>query len=416
DEFRVYDRTLSPAEVAALSANSETLSPDLAHYLTHADPDYRDLLSQILTKRQERGALVEKIQEIMVMEEFDGEPRQSYLLERGGYQNRGEPVEPGTPAFLPPPPADAPANRLGLARWTVSPANPLTARVTVNRYWQRLFLNGLVATPEDFGSQGRLPTHPELPDWLARDFVEHGWDLKRLLKQIVLSSTYRQSSDMPSGEVVSTDPENTLLYRYPVAVLPAEMLRDNVLAASGLLVQQVGGNSVSPYDIAHAFKPSPPSKGRLLYRRSLYTYMRQTAPSPLMITLNASKRDVCQVKIERADSPLQGLVMLNSPQFAEAARTLAATLAEKHGADDRGVIDDAFRRLASRLPDDREREVLLKLLASETEHFSTRAEDAKALLSIGESPPCQTDHPARVAAVATLISTLMNFDECISKR
>jgi hypothetical protein len=286
----------------------------------------------------------------------------------------------------------------------------------VNRYWQRLFLHGLVATAEDFGSQGRLPTHPELLDWLARDFVNHGWDLRHLLKTIVLSATYRQSSHVASGELTTIDPENTLLYRYPAPRLTAEMLRDNALAVSGLLVNEVGGPSVKPYDVEFSFKPSTPDKGAGLYRRSVYTYMRQTAPSPLMTTLNASKRDVCQVKIERTDSPLQGLVMLNAPQFAEAARALAAKLVEQHGENDSALVEDAFRRLTSRMPDEGERAVLKGLLSEQQTHFEGRPGDAKALLAAGGSAPSQTTQPARVAAAATLVSTLLNFDECLSKR
>lgn len=416
DDFRVYDRELSGAAVKALAKDAADFVPDLGHFLAADDAAARELRAKLLAKRKERSALVEKIPEIMVMEEFDGEPRTSHLLDRGAYDARAEVVPPATPAFLPPLPEGAPANRLGLAQWTASPDNPLTARVTVNRYWQRLFLNGLVATAEDFGSQGRLPTHPDLLDWLARDFVDHGWDLRRLLKTIVLSATYRQSSNVASGELAEIDPENTLLYRYPPARLTAEMLRDNALATGGLLVRKVGGPSMKPYDIAKAFKPSEPGKGEALYRRSVYTYMRQTSPSPLMTTLNASKRDVCQVKIERTDSPLQGLVMLNSPQFAEAARTLANALVERHGENDDAVVEEAFRRLTSRSPDGEEKAVLLGLLSDQAGHFADRPEDAKALLAVGESAPAQTDQPGRVAAVATLVSTLLNFDECISKR
>jgi len=416
DDFRVYDRTLSVAAVKSLASDAETYLPEPVDFLADHDGASRDLRAKLLAKRKELSALVEKIPEIMVMEEFDGEPRKTHRLERGSYLNPREEVAPATPAFLPAMPTDAPKNRLGLAQWTVSPDNPLTARVTVNRYWQRLFLHGLVATSEDFGSQGRLPTHPELLDWLARDFIDHGWDLRRLLKTIVLSATYRQSSNIASGELATIDPENTLLYRYPAPRLTAEMLRDNALAVSGLLVNKTGGPSVKPYDIAFSFKPATPDKGEGLYRRSVYTYMRQTAPSPLMTTLNASKRDVCQVKIERTDSPLQGLVMLNSPQFAEAARVLAAKLVGKHGANDPALVDDAFRRLTSRLPDEAERVVLTGLVAEQQAHFAQNPDEAKALLAVGTSAPCQTDQPARVAAVATLISTLLNFDECISKR
>jgi hypothetical protein len=416
DDFRVYDRTLSGAAVKSLASDAATFTADPDHFLTEHDAATRDLRTKLLAKRKEQSALVEKIPEIMVMAEFEGKARETHLLERGSYLTPAEVVAPATPAFLPAMPSDAPKDRLGLAQWTVSPDNPLTARVTVNRYWQRLFLNGLVATAEDFGSQGRLPTHPELLDWLARDFVNHGWDLRHLLKTIVLSATYRQSSHVASGELATIDPENTLLYRYPAPRLTAEMLRDNALAVSGLLVNQVGGPSVKPYDIEFAFKPATPDKGPGLYRRSVYTYMRQTAPSPLMTTLNASKRDVCQVKIERTDSPLQGLVMLNAPQFAESARVLATKLVEQHGENDSALVDDAFRRLTSRLPDEEERAVLKGLLAEQETHFESRPEDAKALLAVGGSAPSPTTQSARVAAAATLVSTLLNFDECISKR
>ncbi|MCB1203258.1 MAG: DUF1553 domain-containing protein [Verrucomicrobiae bacterium] len=416
DDFRVYDLTLSPAAVKTLASDGKTFVPDPAEFLARHDAASLDLQAKLAAKRKERSALVEKIPEIMVMEEFDGEPRKTHVLERGSYLSPGEEVAPATPAFLPAMPADAPVNRLGLARWTVSPDNPLTARVAVNRYWERLFLHGLVATAEDFGSQGRPPTHPDLLDWLARDFMDHGWDLRRLLKQIVLSATYRQSSNVASGELATIDPENTLLYRYPAPRLTAEMLRDNVLAVSGLLVPKVGGPSVKPYDIALSFKPSTPDKGEGLYRRSVYTYMRQTAPSPLMTTLNASKRDVCQVKIERTDSPLQGLVMLNSPQFAEAARVLGTKLAETHAADDAALVEEAFCRLTSRLPDEEERSLLVGLLAEQQAHYQEKPAEAEALLSNGGSAPSKSAHPARAAAAATLVSTLLNFDECISKR
>lgn len=416
DDFHVYDRTLSRAAVKSLASGATTFTPDPDHFFTHHDAASLELRTKLLAKRKEQSALVEKIPEIMVMADFEGKPRETHLLERGSYLTPAAVVAPAPPAFLPAMPADAPKDRLGLAQWTVSSDNPLTARVTVNRYWQRLFLHGLVATAEDFGSQGRLPTHPELLDWLARDFVNHGWDLRHLLKTIVLSATYRQSSHVASGELTTIDPENTLLYRYPAPRLTAEMLRDNALAVSGLLVNEVGGPSVKPYDIEFSFKPSTPDKGAGLYRRSVYTYMRQTAPSPLMTTLNASKRDVCQVKIERTDSPLQGLVMLNAPQFAEAARALAAKLVEQHGENDAALVEDAFRRLTSRMPDEGERAVLKGLLSEQQTHFESRPGDAKALLAAGGSAPSQTTQPARVAAAATLVSTLLNFDECLSKR
>jgi hypothetical protein len=255
-----------------------------------------------------------------------------------------------------------------------------------------------------------------LLDWLAHDFIENGWDVQHLLRQIVLSATYRQSSDISSGETVERDPENTLLYRFPAPRLPAESIRDNALAASGLLVSRVGGPSVKPYDIAVSFKPSKIGSGSDLYRRSLYTYWKQTAPAPLMTTLNSSKRDVCRVRLERTDSPLQGLVLLNSPQFAEAARHLAIVLVEKFPDNDEKILNEAFRRLTSRHPDEEELRILQTLLKEQTEHFAASSEEANKLLSVGASPPPKTADPARAAAVTALISTLFNFDEFVTKR
>lgn len=414
DDFQVFPRQLAPAEIALLAGN-DPVKPDKATFLITAFENYQARLETLSSLRRQRSELVKKIPEIMVMEETP-EPHQTYLLDRGHYENRGDPVSADTPHFLPPMPDGAPKNRLGLAKWTVSPENPLTARVTVNRYWQMMFGRGLVATSEDFGAQGQLPTHPELLDWLARQFIDSGWDLQNLLKTIALSATYRQSSDIASGELTERDPENTLLYRYPAPRLPAEAIRDNALAVSGLLVNKVGGPSVKPYDIAVSFKPSAPDKGEGLYRRSLYTYWKQTAPAPMMTTLNASKRDVCRVRLEKTDSPLQGLVLLNSPQFVEAARILAATLVEKHGEENSAIVEEAFRRLTSRKPDPEETTLLNQLLQEQREHFASQPEAAAKLISMGDSPPGGGENAPRIAAVTTLVSTLMNFDEFITKR
>lgn len=410
DNFKVFDRELSAPAVDAIAGSKENFQGGAEDFIVA-----EKLTDELSKLRRERSELVKAIPEIMTMAEAESE-RQTYLLERGHYENRGEPVEPATPAFLPPMPDDAPANRLGLARWTVSPDNPLTARVTVNRYWQMMFGTGLVSTSEDFGSQGRSPTHPELLDWLARDFIESGWNVRRLLKKIALSATYRQSSDITSGEMVTRDPENKLLSRFPAPRLPAEMIRDNALAASGLLAKKVGGPSVKPYDIAVSFKPSKPGKGEDLYRRSLYTYWKQTAPAPMMTTLDASKREVCRVRLERTDSPLQGLVLLNSPQFAEAARVLATKLVEKHGDDSTALVDEAFLRLVSRRPDSEEREIVEKLLTEQQTHFEKVPEQAMEVISAGDSAAPEAGSPAEIAAVTALISTLLNFDECITQR
>ncbi|MEM6916775.1 MAG: DUF1553 domain-containing protein, partial [Verrucomicrobiota bacterium] len=414
DDFRIFGEELAPSQ-AALLAGITPVTPDKAVFLLAKHEPYRKQLAHLEKLRTEQNELVKTIPEIMVMEETP-EPHPTFLLDRGHYENKAEPVSADTPHFLPPMPEGAPKNRLGLAQWTVSPENPLTARVTVNRYWQMLFGTGLVSTSEDFGSQGRLPTHPELLDWLARRFVERGWDLQDLLKTIVLSATYRQSSNISSGELVERDPENTLLYRYPAARLPAEAIRDNALAVSGLLVPNVGGPSVKPYDIEVSFKPSKPDKGEGLYRRSLYTYWKQSAPAPLMTTLNASKRDVCRVRLEKTDSPLQGLVLLNSPQFVEAARVLATRLVEKHGDKDREIIEEAFRRLTSRTPDPEEWELLNQLLQEQGELFTSAPEAAAKLVAVGDSAPGDPERASRIAAVTALVSTLLNFDETITRR
>ncbi len=414
DDFQVFDRKLTLEEINAVCSGSN-FNPSLDYFLAHTHAPYQKATAKLKALKIARSELIKDIPEIMVMEETR-DPLQTYVLGRGHYENRGEPVSPATPNFLPQMPEGAPQNRLGLAQWTTSPDNPLTARVTVNRYWQMLFGTGLVATSEDFGSQGRTPSHPALLDWLARDFIDHEWDVQHLLKQIALSATYRQSSDIASGELTTLDPENTLLYRYPAPRLSAEMIRDNALHVSGLLVDEIGGPPVKPYDIALSFKPSKIGAGSDLYRRSLYTYWKQTGPAPVMTTLNASKRDVCRVRLEKTDSPLQGLVLLNAPQFVEAARTMGARLVEIHGTDNDAIIDETYRRLTSRRPNEEERPILRQLLLEQEAHFSEHIESAKSLLATGASAPLKTENPAHLAAVTALISTVMNFDECITKR
>ena len=272
DEFRVYDRELTPVEVAQLFDGVSLAGADgdaLEQYLASAhDAAYRAKLGEVQAAREALGRARDQVEEIMVMRELD-ERRQSYVLKRGAYDARGEPVEPRVPAWLNPMPPGAPPNRLGLAKWLTDPANPLAARVAVNRYWQLIFGNGIVRTPEDFGSQGAQPTHRELLDWLALDFINHGWDLKRLLRQMVMSATYRQRSEA-APELVARDPENLLLARAPIYRLPAEMLRDQSLAVSGLLVEKLGGAPVRPYEVEVSFKPVARDKGEGLYRRSLH--------------------------------------------------------------------------------------------------------------------------------------------------
>lgn len=418
DEFRLYDRELTEVEVAQLydgaslkAAAGERLR---AYRLSAHDTAYRAKLAELQSAREALGKALDGLTEIMVMRELK-KRRQSYLLKRGAYDAPGEEVEPGVPAWLNPMPQGAPADRLGLAQWLTDPANPLAARVAVNRYWQLIFGEGLVRTPEDFGSQGALPTHGELLDWLAKDFIDHGWDVKRLLKQLVMSATYRQRS-AASPELLARDPENRLLARAPVYRLPAEMLRDQSLAVSGLLVEKLGGAPVRPYEVAVSFKPVAKDKGAGLYRRSLYTYWRRTGPAPVMMALDASKRDVCSVKRERTASPLQALVLLNDPQFVEASRVLGEKLVAAHADDVRALVGDAFRRLVGRVPSAEESAILVKLFSEQLAIFEADGGEAQALLKTGDAPRDGKLSAAKVAAAAVVVNGLLNFDGCVMKR
>ncbi|MEZ6059501.1 MAG: DUF1553 domain-containing protein [Planctomycetaceae bacterium] len=415
DDFRVFDRELTKAELATLydglaSAPGEPAGNSAADSQIHR-PD--ELRAELQSRREALCRLQDSFEEIMVMRELP-EPRPAFLLTRGAYDAHGEPVTANVPASLPPLPGGAPNNRLGFARWLTSPQHPLTARVAVNRYWQLCFGNGLVRTPEDFGSQGANPTHPLLLDWLAADFRENGWDVKRLLKQIMMSSTYRQSS-AATAENRRIDPDNLWLSRAPVYRLPAEMLRDNALAVSGLLHNQIGGPPAKPYELEAAFKPSTPDTGAGLHRRSLYTYWKQTAPAPMMTTLDAAKREVCRMRRERTSSPLQSLVVINSPQFIEAARILADRLIRQHGNDEAAIVDDMFRRLTARHPDDTERDSLLALFEQQQRHFADNQDAAKAYLAVGEAV-AQSEDSVALAAWTSVANTLFAYDGCMMRR
>jgi hypothetical protein len=356
--------------------------------------------------REKQNAVMDSIPAITIMRE-QTKPRPAYVLNRGVYDQRGEEITAGTPAFLPAYPIDAPRNRLGLAQWLTSPNHPLTARVTVNRYWQMIFGQGLVRTPEDFGNQGEPPTHPELLDWLSRDFIDQGWDVRRLLRIMVLSAAYRQSA-IATAAVRNKDPENRWLARGPNQRLSAEMIRDNVLAISGQLVPQVGGPPVKPYDVALAYKPLPVDEGDRLYRRSLYTFWKRTSPSPVMMTMNASKREVCRIRREVTSSPLQALVLLNGPQFTEAAQALAQRLLEKHGNNIDALTKESFRLLTSRQPTQRELKILRQLFDEQLAEYKAQPQLTTELIGQTESKT-----PARIAAATILINSLMSLDESL---
>lgn len=430
DEFRVFSRELTAIEVSQLY-DGKSLNEAFAHRDTHSkekqadnplrrfylrtvDGSYRQLQQELLDARRTNAEFIETIPEIMVMREMTAE-RQTYLLTRGEYNLHGAPVESGTPAVLSLFPDDLPRNRLGLARWLTAPDHPLTARVAVNRCWQMIFGVGLVRTTEDLGNQGELPSHPELLDWLARDFMEQGWSQKKLLKKLVMSAAYQQSAQI-SPQKLQLDPENRWLSRSTSERFTAEMLRDNALAVSGLLVENLGGPPAKPYEVEVAFKPMTRDTGSGLYRRSLYTYWNRTGPAPVMMALDAAKRDVCQVRRERTLSPLQPLVLLNGPQFVEAARLLAERSLRRHLENPDEALEEMFRLATSRRPSPEELTVLQDLYRQHVKDFTSHPDQAEQLLKIGETPRNAALPTPQLAAMAGVANLLLNYDECVFRR
>ena len=428
DDLRVFDRQLSPIEVAqladglslstALTQPLKQLSQEVreqlkAYFVSTVHKESRDQLAKVTELRNERSKALDEVKEIMVMRETET-PRQIYLLHRGAYDARRDPVEPALPEILSASGAEQLTNRLELAQWLTSQQHPLTARVAVNHFWQVMFGEGLVRTPEDFGSQGAPPTHPELLDWLALDFVNYGWDVKRLLRQIAMSATYRQSSAV-SADVLAQDPGNRLLGRFPSHRLPAEMLRDNALAVSGLLVDRTGGAPAKPYEVEASFKPVTRDKGEGLYRRSVYTYWKRTGPAPVMMVLDAVKRDVCRVSRERTASPLEAFVLMNGPQFVEASRALAGRLIEKHKSAE-AALPELFRTLTSRKIKSEELAVLTTLLEEQLTYFREDRERGKKYLSVGDHVTGTEQDPVELAALAAVANALFSYDECLTRR
>ena len=434
DEVRVYGRELSPqearslssvhslAELAATPAAGRTPAQRdklrLAFLETGASPAVRDALRDATEARRRHRSFLESIPTVMVMQE--GPHRQAYVLERGRYDAHGEPVSAGLPEAVSgvrPKPA---GNRLELARWIASRSNPLTARVIVNRLWQMLFGTGIVKTVDDFGSQGEAPSNRQLLDWLAMEFMDSGWDIKRLLKTVMLSATYRQSSKA-GPELRERDPENRLLARGPRFRLAAGSIRDQALAASGLLNEHVGGPSVMPYQPQGLWEELSgtayeASSGADLYRRSLYTYWKRTVAPPSMMNFDASDREVCTVNVKRTNTPLQALNMMNDPTFVEAARSLAGQVlrTDAPGAAER--IDELARRVLGRPPSRPEAEVLGALLAGFADEYGADLDAAEALLSVGDSAWEGLADPRELAAYASVASALLNLDEAITKQ
>jgi hypothetical protein len=351
-------------------------------------------------------------------------PRDTFILVRGAYDKHGEKVTPATPAALPPMPADAPNNRLGLAKWLVDPAHPLTSRVAVNRFWQQYFGVGLVKTADDFGAQGQWPSHPELLDWLAREFIETGWDVKGLQRTIVMSATYRQSSRV-TPELLQRDPENLLLTRGPRHRLDAESLRDSALLLGGLLIEKEGGKGVRPYQPegiweAVAFQGSTTQnytqdKGEALYRRSLYLFWKRTAPPPTMMAFDAPSRESCVVRRSRTNTPLQALVLMNDKQFVEAARSMAQRVVLEGGATPVERLTYAFRLATGRKPADHELPVLEKVFGSHLADYQADKAAAEQLVSVGESPRNAELDAAELASYTMVCNLILNLDEVVTK-
>jgi len=356
-----------------------------------------------------------------VMAEQKGMPKAA-ILDRGEYDKPKEEVTANTPAALPPFPDSLPRNRLGLAEWFLSEAHPLTTRVTVNRFWQEVFGTGLVRTAGDFGTTGELPSHPELLDWLAVEFRETGWDVKRLFRLMLTSATYRQSA-VTTPQKATLDRDNRFFSRGPRFRMDAEMIRDQALAASGLLVRKLGGPSVKPYQPEGVWeavampesntKNYAADKGENLYRRSLYWFWKRSAPPASLDIFNAPSREVCTVKRERTNTPLQALVTLNDPQFVEAARALADLALEQAG-DDQARLDFVARRLLGRPLESDELEIVGGSLAALATHYAQHPDDAATLVAVGESKPRSADAP-QLAAWTMLVNELLNLDEVLCK-
>jgi hypothetical protein len=434
DEVQLYGRCLNEEEAAIASVaesideivlrDSAERTPQqrqklAAYFLANvAPPEIREPHEQLVTLHEQVRLLIASIPTVMVMEE--GPPRETHILQRGEYDKPLERVTPGVPAILSATPDASMQTRLELATSLTSPSNPLTARVAVNRHWQMYFGIGLVKTSEDFGTQGDRPSHPELLDWLADEFLRIGWDVKALQRLIVTSATYRQSSRV-TPELLARDPENRLLARGPRFRLPAETVRDQALAAAGLLSDRVGGASVMPYQPGDLWKDIATdvnyeqSHGADLYRRSMYTYWKRTVVPPAMSTFDGASREMCQVLSRRTNTPLQALTLMNDVTFVEAARVIAQH-AISSSTDSTERISSIFQAILSRPPNDDESAILQRSLASHLAQFGAAPDTASQLSAVGEYPlPPSIDH-IELAAYTTIASLILNLDEAVTKQ
>ncbi|HUQ90707.1 MAG TPA: DUF1553 domain-containing protein [Bryobacteraceae bacterium] len=434
DEVRIYGRKLNAEEAGMLGirdslnqlasrparSKAEQSKLRFAFLEEHADAEIRQAWKERNDLREQRERLIASFPTVMVMEEMP-KVRDTFLLVRGAYDKPGERVTPNVPAVLPRVADGMPNNRLALARWMVDPANPLTSRVIVNRFWQTYFGTGLVKTVEDFGSQGEWPSHPDLLDWLAVQFSTSGWDVKAIQKMIVMSATYRQTS-RAAPDLQQKDPENRLLARGPRMRLPAETVRDQALAISGLLVERTGGPSVKPYQPAGLWKELTGGadyerdKGPALYRRSLYTFWKRTSPPPAMMNFDAAGRETCIVRENRTNTPLQALNLMNDVTYLEASRKMAERMMLEGGATPADRLAYGFKLATSRNPRGKETEVLLDSFRHQLDLYQTDRGAAAKLLSQGDSPSDSKLNASELAAYATVASLILNLDETITKQ
>jgi len=438
DELRIVQRCLKDSEVAqwfhgeqirgiieknAAARSGRDTDTLLDYYIDrHTEPTVQQ--ARALASSTQRAAQVfrDSLPTTLVMEELP-EPRVTHVLQRGQYDLPGAAVEPGIPAMFTSWPDDAPRNRLGFARWLVSHDNPLTARVAVNRLWKQCFGEGLVRTMNDLGTQGAPPTHPELLDWLAADFRDSGWNIKAMLKQIVMSRTYRQDSRFRDDPATDADPQNRWLARGPRFRMSAEMIRDHALAVSGLLRPQIGGPSVKPYqppglweEVSYNAEDTyVQDSGDGLWRRSLYTYIKRQAPPPSLLAFDGPTREKCSVQRPRTNTPLQSLILLNDPTYVEAARVLATRVLQTNS-DDGTRLRQLVRRVLSRRSDDHELTVLRDLLQRQRERFRMTPANAMTLISVGEWKLDESINAIELAAMTVVAHTLLNLDEAMTRR
>ena len=435
DDVRIYEAALTPSQAAVVSTKESVgeiakLAPEKRTqaqsdkirlcFLNQYAPDHiRQAWRGLIELQREREHLWDSFPTVMVMHELEPR-RETFQLIRGAYDSPGEKVTPGVPAVFPPLPEAQEKNRLTFARWLVDPANPLPARVTVNRFWQMYFGTGLVKTAENFGSQGEWPTHPALLNWLATEFIRSGWDVKAIQKVIVTSATYRQLSKV-TPLLVEKDPDNRLLARGPRFRLPAQIVRDQVLAIAGLLVEQVGGPSVKPYQPPGLWKELTGQDyrrddGENLYRRSLYTFWKRTAAPPAMVTFDSAIRDTCNVRQTRTNTPLQALNLMNDVTYVEASRLLAERMITEGGATPEERVSFGYRLATAREPTAEETQVLVDGFYHNLDRYQTHRTAALKLVSQGEYPRNQALEVAELASYTTLASLILNLDETITKQ